>query len=70
MTRLVPAVESLQSYVWRRHTLAVASRLLPRGRARRHATGTSPPRCDDDDASCDGVGFADIVNYTRQSRSL
>ena len=28
MTRMVPAVESLQSYVWRRHTLAVASRLL------------------------------------------
>ena len=28
MDELVPAVETLQNYVWRRHTLAVAARLL------------------------------------------
>ncbi len=68
MDEVVPAVETLQSYVWRRHTLAVAARML-----------LAADRDDDDpDAEHDledegvvlGVGFADIVNYTRQSRSL
>ena len=64
MNEVTPAVESLQNYVWRRHTLAAASRLL-----------LANPR-DDEEGSEDeagetmGVGFADIVNYTRQSRSL
>jgi len=64
---VTPAVESLQSYVWRRHTLAAASRLL-----------LATPRGDDEDeetvegqdGTTMGVGFADIVDYTRQSRSL
>ena len=76
MDEIVPAIESLQSYVWRRHTLGVGARLLHsaqrevgerdgderrrrRGRARSRRTATTM-----------GVGFADIVNYTRQSRSL
>ncbi len=64
MTEVTPAVESLQNYVWRRHTLAAASRLL-----------LAAPRDDDSESTDDegetmGVGFADIVNYTRQSRSL
>lgn len=60
---VTPTVEQLQNYVWRRHTLNAASRLL-----------LAAPR-EEDDAS-EGpavpqvVGFADIVNYTRQSRSL
>jgi adenylate cyclase len=68
MDEVTPAVETLQNYVWRRHTLAVAARLLL-------ATDS-----DDDDPTGEhhenkdgdvvGVGFADIVNYTRQSRSL
>ncbi len=64
MDEVTPAVESLQSYVWRRHTLAAAARLL-----------LANP--DDEGAEVEGeagttmgVGFADIVNYTRQSRSL
>lgn len=71
MEEVIPAVESLQSYVWRRHTLAAASRLL---------LAASDEDADEDreeDADVDreigtplGVGFADIVDYTRQSRSL
>ena len=67
MARLVPAVESLQSYVWRRHTLAAASRLLLA--AEREDTGGDEPD-GEAEGELHGVGFADIVNYTRQSRSL
>jgi adenylate cyclase len=65
MTEVVPTVEKLQNYVWRRHTLAVAARLLL-------AADEDDEEIDDADEDSDviGVGFADIVNYTRQSRSL
>jgi adenylate cyclase len=63
MDEIVPAVESLQNYVWRRHTLAVAARLLL---AAEDPTGEHQRENSDEV----GVGFADIVNYTRQSRSL
>jgi adenylate cyclase len=69
MTRLVPAVESLQSYVWRRHTLAAASRLLLAAE-REDTEGHEPADLGDAGGELRGVGFADIVNYTRQSRSL
>ena len=68
MEEVTPAVESLQNYVWRRHTLLAASRLL-----------TAAEREDDEDHEGEegdeagplmGVGFADIVNYTSQSRAL
>jgi adenylate cyclase len=68
MTKLVPSVESLQSYVWRRHTLAVASRLLMA--AEREDSEEHEPADVDDGTQLVGVGFADIVNYTRTSRSL
>ena len=84
MGRLTPAVEQLQSYVWRRHTVATASRLLLADAP--EATGESPDDGTDDgtDDGADGesrsgddaegvlmgVGFADIVGFTRQSRSL
>jgi adenylate cyclase len=67
MDEIVPAVETLQSYVWRRHTLAVAARLLLAAEEDDDATGE---RHRDEDSDVVGVGFADIVNYTRQSRSL
>lgn len=53
---LIPVVEDVQNYVWRRHLANAAGRLLlrPRGEEGRVMT----------------VGFADIVNFTRQSRSL
>lgn len=61
MSEVTPVIEEVQSYIWRRHILSAASRLL-----------LAPP-VDEDDA--DGavhaaIGFADIVGYTRQTRSL
>ena len=64
MEEVTPAVESLQNYVWRRHTLNAAARLLLANEGERETAG------DDDEGTTMGVGFADIVNYTRQSRSL
>jgi adenylate cyclase len=68
MDEVTPAVESLQNYVWRRHTLSAAARLLLA------SPGEDTEEDDSEDAGGDGitmgVGFADIVGYTRQSRSL
>jgi adenylate cyclase len=54
---LVPVIEELQSYVWRRHLAAAAARVLPVA---------------DDELDADSVvvGFADIVGFTRLSRSV
>jgi adenylate cyclase len=54
---LAPRIEALHSYVWRRHLVAAAGRILPVG------TG--------DDAATDTmvVGFADIVGFTSLSRT-
>jgi len=68
MDEVVPAVESLQNYVWRRHTLAVAARLLLA--ADEDDDDPTGEHHQDEDSDVLGVGFADIVNYTRQSRSL
>ena len=65
MDVVVPSVEQLQNYVWRRHSLSAASRLLLAGERE-----PSEDPADGDDDAVMGVGFADIVNYTRQSRSL
>ncbi len=81
MTEVVPAIESLQNYVWRRHALAAGSRLLLAAPAHERDRGDADEDRDTDDESAEGevqgdegeiigVGFADIVNYTRQSRSL
>ena len=53
---LIPVVEDVQNYVWRRHLAGAAGRLLlrPQGEEGRQTV----------------VGFADIVNFTRRSRSL
>ena len=65
MDEVTPAVESLQNYVWRRHTLAAASRLLLAD-----PDGDDVAEVEGEAGTTMGVGFADIVNYTRQSRSL
>jgi adenylate cyclase len=69
MGKLVPAVESLQGYVWRRHTLAVAARLLLAAERDEDSEDHEPAGVEDG-TDVVGVGFADIVNFTRQSRSL
>jgi adenylate cyclase len=69
MEEVTPAVESLQNYVWRRHTLTAAARLLLAGPQRGSGDGDAEVAGPADGTTM-GVGFADIVNYTRQSRSL
>jgi adenylate cyclase len=54
---VVPRVEELQTFVWRRHTLNAASRLM----------AVADPR---DRASDRAVCFVDIVGYTSRSRTL
>ncbi len=65
MEEVTPAVETLQNYVWRRHTLNAAARMLLATEQDR-----SEGSDEEDDGTLMGVGFADIVNYTRQSRAL
>lgn len=57
ISSLIPVIEDLQNYVWRRHLANAAGRILlqPQG----------------PDAGADmAVGFVDIVGFTRQSRGL
>lgn len=53
----LPVVEQLQTYVWRRHLASAAGRLLLQPDASEHGVPM-------------GVGFADIVGFTRRSRRL
>jgi adenylate cyclase len=57
MAEVTPVIEQVMNYVWRRHTLNAATRML----LAPSAGEDGPPTV---------VGFADIVGYTRQSRSL
>jgi len=54
---LIPGVEKLQHYVWRRHLLAAGDRML--------AAGVEPS-----ETAPMTVGFADIVGFTSLSRGL
>ena len=54
--QVMPRVEELQTYVWRRHLLSAGSRLLAE-------TGSGP-------TSTLAVCFVDIVGYTSRSRTL
>ena len=54
---VTPRVGKLQDYVWRRHLVSAAQRLLPTVE-------------DDEDATSMAVVFADIVGYTSRSRNL
>ena len=59
MDQVLPNVEELQAYIWRRHLASAANRLL--GEA---GSTASAPR------STMAVGFVDIVGYTSQSKNL
>ena len=59
VTEVLPVIEQVQTYIWRRHLLNAAARLL-----------LAPQSGDEEGETCAGIGFADIVGYTRQSRSL
>ncbi len=52
---VIPLVDSLQSYIWRRHLFSASSRLLLRP---------------SDQEAVQAVGFVDIVGYTTQSKNL
>jgi adenylate cyclase len=54
---VLPRVESLQTYIWRRHLAGAASRLLTT-----EATGTA--------VTSQSVCFVDIVGYTSHSKTL
>jgi adenylate cyclase len=58
VAEVTPVIEQVQNYIWRRHVLSAASRLL-----------LAPP-ADEEGTVSAGIGFADIVGYTRQTRSL
>jgi adenylate cyclase len=58
VAEITPVIEQVQNYIWRRHVLSAASRLL-----------LAPP-ADEEGTISAGIGFADIVGYTRQTRSL
>lgn len=60
---LVPTLEKLQSYVWRRHLVATAGRMLS-GLARPEGSEDAPPE------NHVVVGFADIVGFTSLSRTV
>ena len=59
MDAVLPRVEKLQNYVWRRHLAGAANRLLD------HAADGAPGT-----TSTMAVGFVDIVGYTGQSKTL
>ena len=59
MDKVLPNVEELQSYVWRRHLASAAHRML--GDAGPEGVGTS---------GTTAVEFVDIVGYTSQSKNL
>jgi adenylate cyclase len=54
---LIPGVERLQRYVWRRHLLAASNRMV--------ASGTGPG-----ETAPLAVGFADVAGFTSLSRGL
>jgi adenylate cyclase len=70
LEEVTPAVERLQNYVWRRHTLSAASRLLLAAPRDEGTEDTDDENVEGEAGTTMGVGFADIVDYTRQSRAL
>ncbi|MEV7397893.1 adenylate/guanylate cyclase domain-containing protein [Aeromicrobium sp. NPDC092404] len=57
LVEVIPMVEQVQGYIWRRHLLATASRMALRGVSDRSTVSTA-------------VGFVDIVGYTSRSRQM
>src|SRR5690242_7242824 len=66
MDEVTPAVERLQTYVWRRHMIAAASRLLLADADQEAEEQLETGEI----GTLLGVGFADIVGFTRESRRL
>jgi adenylate cyclase len=60
---LVPTLEKLQSYVWRRHLVVTAGRMMS-GLAHPEGSEDGPPE------NRVVVGFADIVGFTSLSRTI
>jgi adenylate cyclase len=60
---LVPTLEKLQSYVWRRHLVVTAGRMMS-GLAHPEGSEDAPPE------NRVVVGFADIVGFTSLSRTI
>ena len=60
VAEVTPVIEQVQNYVWRRHILNAASRLLLAPSAEGEGEGEAGT----------AIGFADIVDYTRQTRAL
>ncbi|MFB9315656.1 adenylate/guanylate cyclase domain-containing protein [Nocardioides plantarum] len=58
---VVPRVEALQSYVWRRHLVSASARRLADAEPTAGSPGSAAPLT---------VGFVDIVGYTSRSKSL
>ena len=57
VTEVTPRVAKLQDYVWRRHLVSAAQRLLPSVESAEESVGMA-------------VAFTDIVGYTSRSRNL
>ena len=57
MSEIIPLIEDLQGFIWRRHLLSAAARQL-----------LAPGQGVEDSSMA--VGFADIVGYTRHTRAL
>ncbi len=71
MTEATPAIEEVMNYVWRRHMLAVGTRmLLAPERADAGSAAAGEEASEGAPARTMAVGFADIVGYTKRSRSL
>ncbi|WP_433798694.1 adenylate/guanylate cyclase domain-containing protein [Actinomycetospora sp. CA-084318] len=60
---LVPLIEKLQAYTWRRHLLVTAGRMMS-------ALASEEGEEDDGRTSSAAVGFADIVGFTSLSRRI
>ncbi|MEW2125740.1 adenylate cyclase regulatory domain-containing protein [Streptomyces sp. NPDC007259] len=62
MAALLPEIERVQRYVWRRHLVAYAGHLLSEGREEEAGPGAH--------VRDRAVGFTDMVGYTRMTRGL
>jgi adenylate cyclase len=60
---VLPVLEDVQAYVWRRHLAAAASRLLAADTDPAEPTGEAAGRVE-------VVGFADMVGFTRATRRM
>ena len=61
LSEVIPMVEQVQGYIWRRHLLSAASRIALSSAAGPSRSGT---------ASTAVIGFVDIVGYTSRSRQM